>query len=158
MFCFVLFPSCRGNQNTRRTHWELTHTPHRLLCKLLRCPNSICECNCEMKPKPPKKLLTALESFWMILFTKFQVTSTMPHYWWVQPTHLEDASFLPSNLFNGVSENLSVVYTQWGDATHPRPPVDTQPQRSQNIGNILLQHRLSCWLSVTTSAIVHFNV
>lgn len=27
-------------------------------------------------------------------------------------TYFEDASFLPSNFFNGVSKNLGVIYTQ----------------------------------------------
>lgn len=27
-------------------------------------------------------------------------------------TYFEDASFLPSDLFNGVSKNLGVIYTQ----------------------------------------------
>lgn len=42
----------------------------------------------------------------------------------VKPADLKDSSFLPSNLFNCVSKNLSVVYTQWGDTTHPWFPVN----------------------------------
>lgn len=34
-------------------------------------------------------------------------------------TYLKDASFLPGNLFNRVSKNLSVVYSQGGNATDP---------------------------------------
>lgn len=37
---------------------------------------------------------------------------------------LEDASFLPGDLLDGVSKNLSVIYAERGDATHPRPPYD----------------------------------
>lgn len=69
-------------------------------------------------------LIYLINSFFCLIHAIF--TITMTHYCRVQPTHFEDASFLPGDLFNAVSKNLSVVYTQRGDTTHPRPPVDTE--------------------------------
>lgn len=60
-------------------------------------------------------------------------------------THFEDAAFLPGDLLDGVSEDLSVVDAERRDAAHPRPPVITHKPMT------LISNRQSLtWLHVAT--------
>lgn len=70
---------------------------------------------------------------------KCSITKRITHSDWnsyslLMWTDLVDARFVPGDLFDGVSQNISVVYVQEGDATHPRPPVETRRGHSDDRG------------------------